>query len=145
MITAATLIEGPLQADGRRYVQEKHTSVEGKVYEFSYLADGDMDVQAIMAARRQKLTEQLAAEDVAKTLAAETTLPLSHYAFLLRFTLQERIAVRALAKTDPVVEDFLDLLRSADYVTLSHARPGLEYLVQAGVLTASRAAQIGAD
>lgn len=60
--------------------------------------------------------------------------------FLRRFTSEERIAARTLAKTDPVVEDFMDLLSKATNVISSDAdtQAGMGYLVYVGVLTEAR-------
>jgi len=62
-------------------------------------------------------------------------------AFLQRFTLQERMTVRAARSTDPVVEDFMAMVDAATFIDL--ARPdtedGVGYLVTKNHITADRA------
>jgi len=64
--------------------------------------------------------------------------------FLGRFTRQERINIRAAARQEPLMEDYLDMLRTArrvyadDIDTLS----GMDQLVQAGLITEARRAEI---
>lgn len=60
--------------------------------------------------------------------------------FLGRFTVTERIGIRNTAKTDAVVEDFMDLLNKAEHVDLASANTiaGLGYLVSIGLITAAR-------
>jgi hypothetical protein len=60
--------------------------------------------------------------------------------FLRRFEPQERIAARTLAKSDPVVEDFMDLLGRATNVVSDDPDTvaGMNYLVAIGVLTVAR-------
>ena len=68
----------------------------------------------------------------------------SSYDFLNRFTSAERTAIRATAKTDDSVADFLMLASSAheiiadDPVTLA----GMNYLVSEAIITSSRKAEI---
>ena len=65
-------------------------------------------------------------------------------AFKQQLTAAERKAIRAAAKTDEDVEDFVDLCDSATFIDLS--RPdtvaGVQALEAAGLLAAGRAAQV---
>lgn len=62
--------------------------------------------------------------------------------FLLLFLPQERIAVKALLETDPVVKDFYDIANDArlSYIDLSHpmVSSALDYFVSINVLTTER-------
>ena len=60
-------------------------------------------------------------------------------AFLQRFTTAERVAIRASA--DPIIADYLDLLRVSTLVNLDNADTvqGVSYLVAQGLLTPERA------
>lgn len=62
----------------------------------------------------------------------------------LRFTQEERIAMRAAAAQSPQLADFLDLLNSAQDVVNTNplVKQGLDGFVAAGALTADRVAQI---
>lgn len=68
----------------------------------------------------------------------------SAFDFLRRFTVQERVAARTLAKTDPVVEDFMDLLNKAANVLSDDPDTvaGMGYLVLVSVLTEQRMNEI---
>ena len=65
--------------------------------------------------------------------------------FMRRFTAPERIACRNAEKTDPIVEDFFDLLRNATVLVSNDpdVTAGLAYLVSVGLLTQARADEIG--
>jgi hypothetical protein len=62
--------------------------------------------------------------------------------FLNRFTSQERIGIRS--STDPVVEDFMELLNAASEVdkTYPDTVAGMTYLVSVGLLTQQRLEEI---
>lgn len=70
---------------------------------------------------------------------------LSAQEFLLRFTLAERLALRAAAKTDPVVDDILAMFQLSTAITSISpvVAQALTALANKGVLTANRATQIG--
>ena len=68
-----------------------------------------------------------------------TTRVWSRYAFMMRIPTPKRIGIRAAAKSDPVVEDFVALL---DAVSEVHSDDpgtvaGLDYLVSIGLLEAT--------
>lgn len=64
--------------------------------------------------------------------------------FLRLFTRDERVAIRAAAKIDPVVEDFMDMLSAANLVRLGNADTiaGVNYMASQGLLTPQRAAEV---
>jgi hypothetical protein len=68
----------------------------------------------------------------------------TEYQFKARLTADERIAIRAAAQTDPYVEDFLDLLASADEVNLRDQLVinAVGYLTMQGLLTEERAGEV---
>lgn len=65
----------------------------------------------------------------------------SRIAFMQRMAVPTRIAVRTAGKSDPLIEDFLDLLTATDLVELDHADTlmGVQYLVMQGLLTQAEA------
>jgi hypothetical protein len=69
---------------------------------------------------------------------------LTEFQFKARLTADERIAIRDAAKTDPYVDDFLDLLASADEVNLRDdlVINAVGYLAMRGLLTEERAAEV---
>lgn len=64
--------------------------------------------------------------------------------FLRLFTQAERIAIRQMAKTDPVVEDYQYMLDNASVIRLSDPDilAGVPLLEMAGLIAPGRAAQI---
>lgn len=64
--------------------------------------------------------------------------------FLRRFTAEERVAIRTVAKSNVQIEDYLALLELADEVNTrdSDTRGGVQMLEAAGLLAAGRAAEI---
>ena len=64
--------------------------------------------------------------------------------FLLRFTADERVGLRTVAKTNPYIEDYMALLDSASEVDLGDptTTAGVHTLEQFGLLVAGRAAEI---
>lgn len=141
----STYTIGESQADGRRYVKETHTADDGQVVEYEWLSDGSLDPQLVMQERAIIVASVLGAREAARLAVVGTSVPLTRYQFLARFTPAERVAARELAKTDPIVEDFMEMMKLSGNVSLPLARPGLAYLVGQGRLTAERAAAIGAE
>lgn len=64
--------------------------------------------------------------------------------FMELFSEEERIAIRALARQNPQIEDWLDLLRASSAVEANDDRTqqGLAAMVQVGVLTQERVTAI---
>lgn len=145
-IISSELVSDSPQVDGRRRVNELHVSDAGEQFTFSYLADSSHDSEATLAARAAEISGQLAVKAAALAEVVGTVLPLSRLEFLSRFTVQERITIRAAAKDDPVVEDFLFMLDVAGNVIPAHptTQQGLGYLVSLKLLTVERSQEIGA-
>lgn len=141
-VVASTWSEGPAQADGRRYVTERHSTDDGQVLAFEWL--GSQDPGPVVAARAEALNAEFAAKAAADALIAGTALPLTRLEFLSRFTVAERVAIRSAAKTDAIIEDFLAMLEAAQSVIPSHPDTvaGVGYLVQSGLLLPARAAEV---
>lgn len=78
--------------------------------------------------------------DIPRPVPARTVTAVE---FMQLFTVQERIAIRQAG--DPVLDDFLDMVRVAGTISMDHQMvvQGLGYLVQQGLITAERAAEIG--
>lgn len=64
--------------------------------------------------------------------------------FLRRFSAQERIAIRTLAKDNPMIDDFMQLMSEAPSIHNDDrdVLQALAYLTHLGVLAAGRAAEI---
>lgn len=142
-VTSAYAV-GVTQADGRIPITETHVA-GGVEYVYEYLSDGTLSPQVIMEERAAHVKATLEEREAARTLANNSAVAVSKIDFLNRFTAAERIAAKAAAITDSVVADYLLLLENADTILVARAVPGLQYLYQIGVLTAERAAEIGAE
>jgi hypothetical protein len=143
-VVSSAFTADPPEADGRRNLHEVYTTDDGQVFTYDWLADSTIDPQTMLAERTVVINARLALRDAARAAADGTLVPMTRFEFLSRFTVQERIAVRALAVTDPIVADFMDLLSQSGNVTHVNARAGLAYLVQVGALVQDRADIIGA-
>lgn len=69
---------------------------------------------------------------------------ITRLALLNRFLMEERIAIRTKAATDPVVQDFMSLVDAATWIDLGRAdtQQGINLLVAKELITASRGAAI---
>lgn len=72
----------------------------------------------------------------------ESPTKLTRVKFQNRFTLQERIAIRA--SVDPIVVDILSLLDAAEYVDVDDAQTqqGIQYLAMIGLIVPARIGEI---
>lgn len=143
-IVSSTL-EYTVQADGSKSVVERHTDSNGKTYDFVYFAPVDLDIEAVKNARATRISSELEAAAVAELEAQNGSLPLTHLEFMLRFTMEERMAIRSASDSDPVIFDFLELLKLSTYIYPHHTltQVGLGYLTSRGLLTSERATIIG--
>jgi len=84
------------------------------------------------------------------TQAALTTPPavpprvITKLAFMNRFTMEELAAIYTAAKTEVMVEVFMDRLKLAEYVDVTdpQTRAGLQALAASGLLTEARVQEI---
>lgn len=149
MLISSAYSEGVPQADGRWHVVEEHTAADGRVFRYEYLSDGALDPQMVLEERAARINAILAAREAARQSVTGTEVPWTKHEFLSRFTQAERIAIRTFAKGEnsyaSTVDDFMEMLNASDGVHMSLARPGIEALRDLGLLSAERAAVIGAD
>lgn len=94
----------------------------------------------------QAIEEGMTAAEVAvmPEAIADPVPAVPSLAFLQRFTLEERMAIREAAKSDPIVDDWLDMLRAAQEVDVAsqETAAGMAFLVGNGLITDQRAQQI---
>lgn len=145
MLTSRIVSIGEPQADGRRYVKELHTADDGRSLPYEYLADDTLDPSMVLEERAAVIKATLARRAAARAAVVGTEVPWTKFEYLERFTATERVAIRQRAKTDPIVEDFMELMNASGGIYPSLARPGLAYLANLGDITAERAAIIGAN
>lgn len=143
-VTSSQIVSTRPQVDGRSYVMERHTVSNGTEVAVEYLADAGLDVNTVMTVRAAKIQAELQAREAVELAATAYEIPMTEREFMRRFTVQERIAIRNLAKTDDVVVDFLDILSKSGgvYRGSQSTRDGLDYLVSKSLITTARKAEI---
>jgi len=69
---------------------------------------------------------------------------LSKLDFLRRFTATERISIRELAKTDPIIFDATEMINIAEYISLTDTDTQnlVGYLAMMGIISGARVAEI---
>ncbi len=80
-IVESTYTEGPEQADGRRYVTERHVDDLGRPMTFEYLATDGMNRQEVLTTRAARLNADFAARDAEAAEAAHGRIPWSKLEF----------------------------------------------------------------
>lgn len=76
---------------------------------------------------------------VQETIISGTSPIITKLQFLQRFTQEERIAIREAAKTNPYVEDFLELLNAASEVNVEYQPTidAIDALIGLGLIAAA--------
>lgn len=96
-IATSAVIADQLQADGRRYVTERHTDHLGAHHDVTYLAESGANAQTPLSARAAQIVENLRHAEIqanmAKALSAELTFTFNHSTVA-----QNRAALRELFK-----------------------------------------------
>lgn len=74
----------------------------------------------------------------------KATVEISRIEFLMKFSLVERLNIRQLEQTDPMVMDIMEMVRLAEFINLRdrNVSAGLGYLTYIGVLTEHRLQEI---
>lgn len=123
--------------DGRE-LGERFKVVNGELEE---QAPGLSDEEFILAFAE---AQRAAAEAAAADAAAAQSKVMSKLKFTERFTLDELAAIYTAAKTEVLVEVFLDKLKLSEVVDVSHPDmiAGIQAFVQMGLLTEERAGEI---
>lgn len=93
MILSSEFTDGDVQADGRRYVYERHTFDNGGFVEYTYMADETIDPAIVMAARAARLNAEMAAKEAALMIASDGALPLTKLQFRRLFSADEQKAI----------------------------------------------------
>lgn len=142
MIVQSTYTEGPVQADGRRWVREVHTTTEDGDVVVEWL--GTQDAQMVMEERALVLNAQYAKRAEARAMVASSLIPWTHREFTEALGSDAKRALdrlEATFETDPKFDESTrDLIRSGFkdfYRAQNIARPLLpEVLAMLGLLQA---------
>ena len=68
-INASVIVSDNVQADGRRYIRERHTDAAGQVVEIVYLAASDTNAASVMAGRVALIDALLKQNELDRNLA----------------------------------------------------------------------------
>ena len=118
----------------------RYRLVDGKAVDaFKGLSDEDAITKS-MADDATKEKERA----IAISKQKDKSNAMTRLAFMQRFTPEERVALRGLETTDPLVGDLFEMIRLAEGVDLTDELTiqGIEYLVNMGQLTQDRANEI---
>ena len=98
-IVASEIIEDSAQADGRRYIRERHTDDLGVSHDVTYLAELGTDEEAVMASRVAQIEEQLRQAEINANMAKYLNAELDTYTFFHSTADDSLLAIRELFKT----------------------------------------------
>jgi len=83
---------------------------------------------------------------IAPAVAATVSPKVSPVEFMLLFTSPERVAIKALRQTDPIVDDFLDIIEDPRLtfvdLGLGSTVSAIDYMIYVGLVAAERKAEI---
>jgi hypothetical protein len=113
---------------------------------FGWLPDGTIDGYNKLTANQKLILDDLIAKHDPNKVPAKVLPPHTPLEFMELWTLEERTAFRTLGKENPIVEDWLDLLKAAMEVRKSDPRTinGIEAMVSFGVISRARADEVKA-
>lgn len=117
-IVYSTYIADHPQQDGRRYTKERHLLDDGRSVDFEYLADDQINPNAVMTERAARLTAELQAQEASSAEAANGVIPLTKYQFRQRFTFPERVAIDQFNGGAYLVSDALTVEQKAGMTTM---------------------------
>lgn len=137
MITFSIISSSIVQADGRLSVTEQHTYDSGYIWEFTYLADADMDLQTVANLRAANINTELERRNREELAALNYEVPIPVRKFFDLVPQSDRLVLRQLAKTNVAMEDALAYLTAGQEVFKSRAVVWLNALVTAGVMQQS--------
>lgn len=129
MIVSSLILDDARQADGSRWITERHTDQLGLAYDIRYLADALTDILAAMAARVARLNTWLTEGEIATNIAAVMVDgSLASYALHYSTPAQNfaglRIAYRDATRTEAImIGDFLNARTDAQLQSAFNMTP----------------------
>ena len=134
-----------IRLDNDRVVETTDTDPKGRFHPDLKWIKAATSVEAGMVKQADgsfAFPEPAAENAIAATLTPAT--PLTKLAFMNRFTMAELAAIYTAAKTEVMVEVFLDKLKIAEEVNLADAQTigGLQALAVSGLLTEARVQEV---
>lgn len=97
-IISSQIITDSAQADGRRYIRERHTDHLSKLYDVVYLAEIEATIQDVLLTRAALITEELRKHEINANLKKALNAELV-FTFDYSTIAENRTALRELFKT----------------------------------------------
>lgn len=97
-IISSQIITDSAQADGRRYIRERHTDHLSKLYDVVYLAEIEATIQDVLLTRAALITEELRKHEINTNLKKALNAELV-FTFDYSTIAENRTALRELFKT----------------------------------------------
>ena len=134
-----------IRLDNDRVVETTDTDPKGRFHPDLKWTKAAVSVQAGMVKQADgsfAFPEPAPENAIADTLTPAT--PLTKLAFMNRFTMEELAAIYTAAKTEVMVEVFLDKLKLAEHVDVTDPQTigGLQALAASGLLTEARVQEV---
>ena len=140
-----TLPNNWIRLDNDRVVETTDTDPKGRFHPDLKWTKAAISVQAGMIKQADgsfAFPEPAPENAIAATLTPAT--PLTKLAFMNRFTMEELAAIYTAAKTEVMVEVFLDKLKLAEHIDVTDPQTiaGLQALAASGLLTEARVQEV---
>ena len=134
-----------IRLDNDRVVETTDTDPKGRFHPDLKWTKAAISVQAGMIKQADgsfAFPEPAPENAIAATLTPAT--PLTKLAFMNRFTMEELAAIYTAAKTEVMVEVFLDKLKLAEHIDVTDPQTiaGLQALAASGLLTEARVQEV---
>ena len=134
-----------IRLDNDQVVETTDTDPKGRFHPDLKWTKAAVGVQAGMVKQADgsfAFSEPAPENAIAATLTSAT--PLTKLAFMNRFTMEELAAIYTAAKTEVMVEVFLDKLKLAEHVDITDPQTtaGLQALAASGLLTEIRVQEV---
>ena len=139
-IVSSAIVEDHAQADGRRWIRERHTDQVGLLYEFAWLAAAAQDAPAVMNARVASINVDLIAAEIGRNVAdvlanGSLASPRIVYGTAAQSFAGLRAAYATATRTDAImIGDFLGTLTDGQLQTA--------FSMTAGQVTTLRTAKL---
>lgn len=142
MIVSSIIMNQVPQIDGRIDVTELHTHADGRTEIFNYLADADLNLQAVADQRAANINAALVAQEAAIAAATQYEIPLTPVEVMRRLSPSEWAAFQA--STDTTIAYFRAIFDKTTVIYRNDAltQAGFNALVSAGILSSGRVDEV---
>lgn len=133
-VISTEIFTDPPQSDGRYYVREKHTFSDGNFTEITYLADANLDINAVASERASNINAEFAARQAIKDKANNFSPPISVAEFIDVIPREISVGMMELRKTSALMDLAITRLTMGAWVEKATLQSWLDDLVNAQVM-----------